>query len=513
MRSGVKDIDVKDPKYRKLSKEYKKDQLNKYAGSIRKELLLTNSKKTSFPENYAHFEEWIKRDGEYMEIILSQHPDFEKYGPEEKDKVFTALRGNPRFQADFVMFRNLVAELPSGPTSTRTMYPDEQKFLTNAFRDLKEAMQKNPFHIHGETAISGDRDGQINYSEYIPRQPAKPRYLPEERYMLYSRPTFGRASVPDASLEDHITSAKKYNELDTLKMSTYLTNGKDVLHLEPHTAELVKLIPDPKAEQRLGKFPVAFQVPEPRQPSYPFSNHEAPAAFKPWDPTRQSPAKSSALQGSAEASAPQLPAISSAPQASAEPSTPQSPAISSAPQASAEPSTPQSPATSSSPRTPTETPSSSHVGDNPLSPSDSLPGNLSEESASPVAHNRRQRTEGRRRRPNNAPNRAEAPPAVAGPSTPTGTDAVKWSLSKVPPRSVGKLSKAAEEKANLFRNYIRQGYSPIEAAKKLGQGAKLTELNASTGQYEIRLNYRDRLTFLSDEALKTVTILEIGGHT
>ncbi|HLP43507.1 MAG TPA: hypothetical protein VK465_18540 [Fibrobacteria bacterium] len=37
--------------------------------------------------------------------------------------------------------------------------------------------------------------------------------------------------------------------------------------------------------------------------------------------------------------------------------------------------------------------------------------------------------------------------------------------------------------------------------------------NPSIGQYEIRLNSHDRLTFLSDEVMKTVTILEIGGHT
>ncbi|HLP42986.1 MAG TPA: hypothetical protein VK465_15870 [Fibrobacteria bacterium] len=67
-------------------------------------------------------------------------------------------------------------------------------------------------------------------------------------------------------------------------------------------------------------------------------------------------------------------------------------------------------------------------------------------------------------------------------------------------------------------NYIRQGFSPADAASNLGPGSMLKAVrsvkspNLSIGQYEIRLNHHDRLTFLSDEAMKTVTILEIGGH-
>lgn len=41
----------------------------------------------------------------------------------------------------------------------------------------------------------------------------------------------------------------------------------------------------------------------------------------------------------------------------------------------------------------------------------------------------------------------------------------------------------------------------------------LKSLNPATGQYGIRLNQHDRLTFRSDEVTKKVTILEIGGHT
>ena len=64
------------------------------------------------------------------------------------------------------------------------------------------------------------------------------------------------------------------------RMTEYLTNGKDVLHIHPASLELVKLLPDPRVEKILGKFPEAFRLPTPQQPPHPFSNHEAPAAFK-----------------------------------------------------------------------------------------------------------------------------------------------------------------------------------------------------------------------------------------
>ncbi|HLP42983.1 MAG TPA: hypothetical protein VK465_15855, partial [Fibrobacteria bacterium] len=97
--------------------------------------------------------------------------------------------------------------------------------------------------------------------------------------------------------------------------------------------------------------------------------------------------------------------------------------------------------------------------------------------------------------------------------TPTG-----WSLNDARPRSKRQLSIKAEKKAHLFKNYIRQGFSPADAAAKLGRGSMLKSVkagksfNPSIRQYEIRLNHHDRLTFLSDEVMKTVTILEIGGH-
>jgi hypothetical protein len=104
------------------------------------------------------------------------------------------------------------------------------------------------------------------------------------------------------------------------------------------------------------------------------------------------------------------------------------------------------------------------------------------------------------------------PSKSAGP-VPTG-----WSLNESRTRSQRQLSNKVERKANLFMNYIRQGFSPMDAAMKLGPGSMLKQVravkapNPSIGQYEIRLNHHDRLTFLSDEGTKTVTILEIGGH-
>jgi hypothetical protein len=69
------------------------------------------------------------------------------------------------------------------------------------------------------------------------------------------------------------------------KANEYVTNGKDVMHIHPASMELVKLIPLPRVEERMGKFPEAFRLPEPQQPSRPFANHEAPAAVrKDWQP-------------------------------------------------------------------------------------------------------------------------------------------------------------------------------------------------------------------------------------
>jgi hypothetical protein len=175
---------------------------------------------------------------------------------------------------------------------------------------------------------------------------------------------------------------------------------------------------------------------------------------------------------------------------------------------------PRTPGESSTPRTPVHTLSPTRAGRDPIPPDIGSWNPFAEPSSPQVARERRQPAEGRQRRSDDLSDPTAASSSAAdapGPSTgpvPTG-----WNLSEVRPRYRRQLSISAGRRANLFKNYIRQGYSPTDAASLLGPGSVLKPLNPSTGQYEIRLNHRDRLTFLSDDAEKKVTILEIGGHT
>ncbi len=138
----------------------------------------------------------------------------------------------------------------------------------------------------------------------------------------------------------------------------------------------------------------------------------------------------------------------------------------------------------------------------------------SETTKTPPASGRDRGRQGevRKRRHSDLPVRAEAP-APAPQRKSSGPVPEGWSLSSARPRRERQLSSAAQRKADSFQEYIRQGYAPPAAAGMLGQGSLLKQLKASDGQYEIRLNQHDRLTFKVDGKTKEVTILEIGGHT
>ena len=533
------------PKFKKELKDIKDGFLEKYTGSYLKRNYLLLASEKVFSERYSHLKKMIATDKEYMEILRSRHPHFKDYSEEQKDKAMSVFSGHPRFQAELAHVRNKKVAIPSGPTSTRKMQPEEQKFLTNAFQEINEEIQDHPFHMHGEMVLNGDINGQIKNAKYYQRGPVDPPVFDGDRHLLISNPPFGGPSDSAGKFDYHLVSGIAYHLYENLKMNTYVTNGKDALHLVPYSLEVVKLVPDPKLEKKLGKFPVAFQVPDPQQPPYPFSHHEAPGSFKPWDPAPRSTASQAPAEQpapadqsgeaqlsrsarrrnrgkAAAATASQTPAAASAPQAATSPSAPQSPSKSPVPQSPVKSPSSPSPSTSSasqafaessSLQSPWDTPSSSHGGGSPHSPSDSLSWNRTEESSSPVARVRRQPAEGRQRRERNAPNRAEASSAAAGPSTPKGPVPTGWSLDNVRPRYEGQLSQTARTKAQVFQNYIRQGYAPADAASLLGPGNGFKPLNALTQQFEIRLNQHDRLTFLSDAKTKTVTILEIGGHT
>lgn len=251
----------------------------------------------------------------------------------------------------------------------------------------------------------------------------------------------------------------------------------------------------------------------PAEPSAPRPPAEASSS--------RTPTKPSSSRTPAEANSPRTPAEPSSSRTSAEPSSPRTPAEATSPRIPVKPSSPRIQAEPSSPRTPAVASSSLP----PAEPSSSRTqaeassSRTPAEPSSPGAAGSRQPTEESLSRPNEMRDLAERLSLGTVQSKSTGPIPTGWSLNEARPRSKRQLSNKVEKKANLFMNYIRQGFSPTDAASKLGPGSMLRQLravkspNPSVGQYEIRLNHHDRLTFLSDEVAKKVTILEIGGHT
>ena len=221
----------------------------------------------------------IEHDAEFKDIIRSRHPDFSNYSRAEKaEHSHAMLIDHPRYLAKMARVRNVVQSIPSGATATRPMRPLEQQFLTRAFRRLKSMFQAHPFRIHGETAISGNRQGRLFPPVYSPHSSVTSTFYEGYKYHLHTHPPFWEPVVSSASTQDHIVAAELYGFKNN-KMDSFVTNGKDVLHIPPDSTELIKLIPDSRWEKKLGEFPVAFTVPDPQRPPNPFFNNEAPGAL------------------------------------------------------------------------------------------------------------------------------------------------------------------------------------------------------------------------------------------
>ena len=250
--------------------------LGEYAGSIRK----SQDLKWNIADTNFLFDKFVQGDKEFQDILRTEHPDFKNYSEVGKFKAYYKLLDHPKFRAAYVEARNEVYAIPTGPTSSRKMEPIEQKFLTYAFWVIKDDIQKKPFHMHGESSLCGNEEGLLSTHIYSAGNNTKMGGYLNDQYQLHSHPPFGGNFGFSPSHTDHITSARAFRNPDILGMRFYLTDGKDVLHFPPYSTELVKLIPDPKVEDVLGKFPVAFKLPKPEQPPYPFANHEAPAAYK-----------------------------------------------------------------------------------------------------------------------------------------------------------------------------------------------------------------------------------------
>lgn len=216
----------------------------------------------------------------YMECLKSMHPKVEHYTPEKKAKAYRNLAmAHPRLRAEVARKRNAMYSVPNYATSSRLMKPMEQKFLSSAMRHIQRDVVRKPFHMHGESCVTGDRNGKVVQFMHNAGDSVISSIRKGDKYTVHNHPPFVEPLTSSASEQDHKTAAESYLYLNN-QMKEYFTNGVDVLHIQPASLELVKLLPDPKVEAVIGKFPVAFRLPTPQQPPHPFSNHEAPAAFK-----------------------------------------------------------------------------------------------------------------------------------------------------------------------------------------------------------------------------------------
>jgi hypothetical protein len=238
-------------------------------GAIRKEDAMRDRSDT------AGYKADVLGDSEYADVIRAYHPRFDEYSEQKKSEAAGMLMNHPRFVAGLAQSRNEVSRLPNGPTAARKMGPSEQKFLTGAFRRIKADIREKPFHIHGESGVVGNQEAEITWFGHNPAGSITTPIQEGDKYHLHTHSPYGEPFASSASSQDHKLAAILYTVFDN-RMNAYVTNGRDVLHIRPDSTELVKLIPDPKAEKKLGEFPVAFTLPEAQERPYPFANHEAP---------------------------------------------------------------------------------------------------------------------------------------------------------------------------------------------------------------------------------------------
>jgi hypothetical protein len=222
----------------------------------------------------------MQNDPSYRECLESAHPKHERYNTEQKIKAYNDLiSSHPRLRALTAKARNELYTVPNYPTSSRFMEPYEQKFLSEAMQLIQDDVAKRPFHMHGESGAIGNKNGEISEFKHNPKRNIIISAEKGDKYILHSHPPFAEPFTSSASESDHMHAARRYLKHGN-KAKEYVTNGKDVMHIHPASFRLVKLRPDPEVEEAIGKFPVAFTLPKPQDPPFPFANHEAPAAFK-----------------------------------------------------------------------------------------------------------------------------------------------------------------------------------------------------------------------------------------
>ncbi|HLP40997.1 MAG TPA: hypothetical protein VK465_05780 [Fibrobacteria bacterium] len=255
------------------SKEALKEQAKEKVAHLRK---------TAF-DKYDHFEAKINSDPEFREIkdraeararavnAGKTEQDPKKLEQNIKNAVIEDLMSHPRFRVELGNARWEKQGIPNAPTSTRPMTEKEQVFLMNAHNRISEDVRKNPFHAFGEIGVLGDKTGKITEFNYQPRKAGSFKNMSENKYNLHTHPPFAEPFTSSASGQDHILAARFFDKND---MFSYVSNGKEVVLINPNNMGLQRLVPNPEVEKKLGKFPVAFEMPEPKTPPYPFNNHE-----------------------------------------------------------------------------------------------------------------------------------------------------------------------------------------------------------------------------------------------
>jgi murein DD-endopeptidase MepM/ murein hydrolase activator NlpD len=86
---------------------------------------------------------------------------------------------------------------------------------------------------------------------------------------------------------------------------------------------------------------------------------------------------------------------------------------------------------------------------------------------------------------------------------------VKWTLDETSAKEKD-LTDVEKTKFNIFKNAVRSGLHPKQAADKMGDANYKKLLK---NQYEIRLSQAGRATFTVDSKAHKVKILQVGGHT
>jgi hypothetical protein len=251
-------------------------------GGKREAVEFKQSTMSDIIENH-YIREWLPKKIEsspsYMNFLESIHPRIASYNPDQLEKAYDALANtHPRLIVDMAKKRNRLYGISNYPTTSRPMKFIEQKFLSQAMLRMREDVEKKPFHIHGESGAVGDKQGNIREFTHEPGEAVTLTTKRDDKYTIHSHPPYGKPFDFSPSEPDHKVGTETYLIFNG-KMNEYLTNGKDVLLIQPDSMELVKLHPNKKWEKKLGTFPVAFTVPHPQQPPRPFLNHEAPATF------------------------------------------------------------------------------------------------------------------------------------------------------------------------------------------------------------------------------------------